>query len=78
MSVASVSPRRQNVLRQDASDAMDFRSGPLVELDFWVKKEQNLASIYEQLHSERILKVTKVQPAYSQTGLCAVVYVTLE
>jgi hypothetical protein len=34
--------------------------GPLVELDFWAERSGNLASIHEQLSSERIKKVVKV------------------
>ena len=39
---------------------IDYKSGPLVELDFWSKKEINLRSIYDQLGSDRIGKVSKV------------------
>jgi hypothetical protein len=50
----------QNVLRQEPSDVTDFKSGPLVELDFWSKKDANLRVIAEQLRSDRVLKVVKV------------------
>lgn len=34
--------------------------GPLVELDFWRERADNLGSIHEQLAGERIQKVVKV------------------
>ena len=34
--------------------------GPLVELDFWKERADNLASIHEQLAGDRIQKVVRV------------------
>jgi dynein heavy chain len=34
--------------------------GPLVELDFWRERADNLASIHEQLAGERVQKVVRV------------------
>jgi len=33
----------------------------MVELDFWAKKEANLRSISEQIHSGRVDKVARVR-----------------
>lgn len=50
----------QAVLKTDSSDAVDFKSGPMVEIEFWAKKQSNLRNIDAQLHSDRVQKVQKI------------------
>lgn len=51
----------RNVLKQDPETVL--KSGqdpnPLVELDFWRNKAENLNSIHQQLHTEKIRRVLK-------------------
>jgi len=52
----------KNVLKTDPEAALKDgqHPGPLVEVDFWTAKAQNLNSIYEQLSGPKIRKVVKV------------------
>ena len=49
------------MLKQDPESALkgDKHPDPLVEIDFWKNKSDNLNAICEQLNSERIKKVLK-------------------
>jgi len=49
----------KNVLKTDPEAALKDgqHPGPLVEVDFWTAKAQNLNSIYEQLSGPKIRKV---------------------
>ena len=51
----------KNVLKQDPETALKQGQdpGPLVEIDFWNNKAENLNSIHLQLQSEKISKVLK-------------------
>ena len=51
----------KNVLKQDPETALKQGSdpGPLVEIEFWNNKAENLNSIHMQLQSEKISKVLK-------------------
>lgn len=51
----------KNVLKQDPESALKGGQDPdpLVEIDFWKNKAENLNSIYDQLQKERIKKVLK-------------------
>ena len=51
----------KNVLKQDPETALKQGQdpGPLVEIDFWNNKAENLNSIHQQLQSEKISKVLK-------------------
>ena len=51
----------KNVLKQDPESALkgDKHPDPLVEIEFWKNKSDNLNAICEQLNSERIKKVLK-------------------
>jgi dynein heavy chain len=51
----------KNVLKQDPESALKNGNhpDPLIEIDFWRNKSENLNSICQQLNSERIKKVLK-------------------
>ena len=59
--VITWSKQIKNVLKQDPE--MALKSGgdpsPLVEIDFWRNKAENLNSIHKQLQSEKIRRVLK-------------------
>ena len=51
----------KNMLKQDPESALKSGNnpGPLVELEFWTNKADNLNSIHEQLKGEKIKKIIK-------------------
>lgn len=59
--VITWSKQIKNVLKQDPEMALKAGGdpSPLVEIDFWRNKAENLNSIHQQLQSEKIRRVLK-------------------